>query len=76
MKHFPNDPSAADRLTYRRSVGGLYLSYSVALIACIGMTFVHRPAYRLQATNESQILRLKSTPSIGLLPITAAVTKP
>ena len=76
MQRFPNDPGAADRLTYRRSVGGLYLFYSIAIIASIGMTFAHRPVHHLQASNESRIVRLSATPSTGGLPVTPFATKP
>lgn len=36
--------SPEDRRTYRRWTGGLFVSYFVAVILAIGMTYLNRPA--------------------------------
>jgi hypothetical protein len=75
MQRFPDNPSAADRFTYRRSMAGLYLFYSVAIIASIGVTFAHRLMHYLHDSSEHQIVRLTATPPTGVAPATSLVAK-
>jgi hypothetical protein len=67
MKRFPSNLSPEDRRTYRRWVGGLFLSYLVTVTVAIGTTFTNRPASDLKVLNETQVARLKGT--IGSLEV-------
>ena len=73
MKRFPSNLTPEDRRTYRRRTGGLFLSYLVAIIVAVGITFTNRPASDLTASNETQIARLKGpTASMAVSPLPAA----
>jgi hypothetical protein len=61
MKPFPSNLSPEDRRTYRRFVGGMLLSYLVALTVAIGITLTNRPASDLRTSNETHVARLKGT---------------
>jgi hypothetical protein len=77
MKRFPSKLSADDLRTYRRRTGGLYLSYLAAIIVAVALTFAHRPASELKASNETQMARLKaSSASIDGPAATRPVAKP
>jgi len=53
--------SAEDRRTYRRTVRGLFLFYSVAIVIAVAVNFMNRPASDLRASNETQTARVKAT---------------
>ena len=77
MQRFPSELSANDLRTYRRWTGGLYLSYLAAIIVAVALTFAHRPASELKASNETQMARLKaSSASIDGPAATRPVAKP
>jgi hypothetical protein len=57
-----------DRRTCRRWAGGLFVSYFVAVVLAIGITYLNRPATDLDAT--TQIARLK--PASDLTAMSAA----
>jgi hypothetical protein len=61
MKRLPSNLSAGDLRTYRRSTGGLYLSYLAAILVAIVLTLTNRPVSELRASNEIQMARLKSS---------------
>ena len=77
MKRFSDNPSAEDRRTYRRWVGGLYLFYSAALVVAMGITFMNQPASELRASNQTQTARLNATAgSTTIAPAERLVAKP
>ena len=59
MKPFPSNLSLEDRRTYRRWVGGMFLSYLVAVTVAIGITLTNGPASDLKASNETQVAHQK-----------------
>jgi hypothetical protein len=77
MKRFPSNLSAEDRRTYRRWVGGLFVSYLVAVIVAIGITFTNTSESDLRASNDTQIAGLKgSTGALAASPAARLTTKP
>jgi len=53
--------SAEDRRIYRRTVRGLFLFYSTAIVIAVAVNFMNRPASDQRASNETQTARLKAT---------------
>jgi hypothetical protein len=77
MQRFPSKLSADDQRTYRRWTGGLHLSYLVAIIVAIALTFTNRPVNELNASKEILMARLKaSSGSIDLPTVTRPAAKP
>jgi hypothetical protein len=74
MKPFPSNLSPEDRRTYRRWVGGMFLSYLVAVTIVIGIT-LPRSASDMRASSEIQVARLKGTTgSLVALPANGLTT--
>ena len=63
MKRIPSNLSEEDLRTYRRWTRGVYLSYLIAIIIAVAVTFLRGPAADLRASNETQMARLKGTPA-------------
>lgn len=61
VNRYPNNLSQEDRKTYRRWMGGLFLSYGFVIAIAIGMIYFNQPSGDLRAANETRMAGLKST---------------
>ena len=76
VNRYPNNLSQEDRKTYRRWLGGLFLSYGVVIAVAIGMIYFNQPSSDLRAGSETRMAGLKSTSNSAVNTKSSASVRP